>query len=311
MEIGIDNMPYKSKLDKSEFCQLVKQGELNCLHINHEKFFAEICLQGAQLTKFTPTNKPDLIWLSSTAEYNIAQGLRGGIPICWPWFGSMAKNPANIQQQVSNNIFDYETSAHGFVRTLEWSLTEYTESKLGVELTLTIQQSAETLKIWPFEFNLTCRFILTDTLEIRLETTNLSAQVMHFSQALHSYFPTSNIHNTKIIGAKQQNYIDALDDWKIKKQDLSLLIAEEVDRIYFGKSNYKILTAKQTIGIKSNSNSSVIWNPWIDKSKRLSQFSHDDYKTMLCIESANVLEDSVSLATKGTHTLTLKVNGKV
>jgi glucose-6-phosphate 1-epimerase len=311
VETGINHMPYESKLDKSEFCQLVKQGELSCLHINHEKFFAEICLQGAQLTKFIPTNKPELIWLSSTAEYNVAQGLRGGIPICWPWFGSLAKNPANIQQQVSNSRFNYETSAHGFVRTLEWSLTEYSESKQGAELVLTIQQSAETLKIWPFEFNLSCRFILTDTLEIRLETTNLSDKVMHFSQALHSYFPTSDIHKTKIMGAEQQHYIDALDDWKIKKQDLPLLIEKEVDRIYLGKGNYKILTAKQTINVKSNSNSSVIWNPWIDKSKRLGQFSHEDYKTMLCIESANVLEDSVSLAPKGTHTLTLKVNGDI
>ncbi|MFT6154327.1 MAG: glucose-6-phosphate 1-epimerase [Bermanella sp.] len=301
-------MSVESKLDNSVFCKLVKQDELYCLHINHPKFFAEICLQGAQLTQFVPVNKAKLIWLSSTAEYKIAQGLRGGIPVCWPWFGSMAKNPDIIKKQILGNSFDYETSAHGFVRTLDWSLSGYTESAQGVELALTIQQSTETLKIWPFKFNLNCRFILGNNLEVVLETKNLSNKIMHFAQALHTYLPISDILNTKIIGAEDQSYIDALDDWKVKKQNQSILIKEEVDRIYFGKADYKILTPQQTIRIESDSKSSVIWNPWIEKSKRLTQFSHDDYKTMLCIESANVLDDSVSLAPQDTHILTLKVN---
>ena len=299
-----------SAIAKSVFCKLVNQGELPCLHIKHPKFFAEICLQGAQLTKFTPSNKPDVIWLSSTSEYNIGQGLRGGIPICWPWFGSLAKNNDAITDQVSENTCDYDSLAHGFVRRLEWSLSEYTENAHGIELALSIQHSAETLKIWPFEFNLTCRFILTDKLEVKLETTNLSDRTMNFSQALHTYFPTKNIHKTKILGAEGQNYVDALDDWKVKKQNHSISIKEEVDRIYYGEANYRILTPQQIITLKSNSNSSVIWNPWINKSKRLSQYGPNDYENMLCIESANVLNDSVNLASQQTHTLELKISGE-
>jgi glucose-6-phosphate 1-epimerase len=294
-------------LDKSVFCKRVKQDELTCLHIHHPKFFAEICLQGAQLTQFIPRGESPLIWLSPSAKYNKGQGLRGGIPICWPWFGSLAKNPEAIQMQATNPSIDYEKKAHGFVRTLDWSLSHYAESAHGVELSMTIGHSADTLKIWPFEFSLTCHFILSSHLEVTLETHNLSEQTMHFSQALHTYFPTNDIYNTRILGAEKQDYIDALDKWAIKKQDNAINIKQEVDRIYFGKADYRILSAQETIRVESNSNSSVIWNPWIDKSKRLSQFSDTDYLSMLCIESANAAQDSVELQAKDTHSLTVKM----
>jgi glucose-6-phosphate 1-epimerase len=280
-------------LDKSVFCKLVKLDELTCLHIHHPKFFAEICLQGAQLTQFIPTGESPLIWLSPSAEYNKGQGVRGGIPICWPWFGSLAGNPEGIQKQACNPSIDYEKIAHGFVRTQDWSLSHYAESAHGVELSMTIEHSAETLKIWPFEFSLTCHFILSDHLEVTLETSNLSEQTMHFSQALHSYFPTTDIHDTRILGAEKQDYIDALDNWAIKNQANAISIRQEVDRIYFGKGDYRILSPQKTIRVESNSNSSVIWNPWINKSKRLSQFNDNDYQSMLCFESSNAAQDSV------------------
>jgi glucose-6-phosphate 1-epimerase len=294
-------------LNSSVFCKIVHQGQLPCLHITHPKFFAEICLQGAQLTRFSPTQGPDLIWLSQSADYIKGQGLRGGIPICWPWFGSLAKNPTCIKNQVEAETFNYETLAHGFVRKLDWQLTAYAESVHGVELSLTIKHSEESLKIWPFEFSLTCHFILSDDIEIQLETTNLSKQDMHFSQALHSYFPTDNIHKTRILGTEQQRYVDTLDNWCVKTQQQPVSVKEEVDRIYFGKANYTILMPRDVITVSSNSSSTVIWNPWINKSKRLSQFGPNDYESMLCIESANVLDDSVSLASDASHTLSLTI----
>lgn len=291
-------------LEKSVFCKLEVIEQLPCLRIQHPKFFAEICLQGAQLTQFIPTGKSPLIWLSPTARYQKQQGLRGGIPICWPWFGALEKNPDTIKRQTEPNHL-----AHGFVRTMDWHLTEYNENVHQVNLTLSVSHSADSLKIWPFEFQLNCHFSLSKSLSMKLETKNLSNQSMYFSQALHSYFPTSDIDRTRILGAEKQTYIDALDKWKQKQQQTVIAIKEEVDRLYFGHSDYQILTPTQSIRVRSDSKSSVIWNPWINKSKRLSQFSQNDYRSMLCIESANVLHDSVCLPAKQSHILSLDISG--
>lgn len=290
-------------LENSVFCKLIVTDQLPCLHIQHPKFFAEICLQGAQLTQFIPAGKNPLIWLSPTAQYHKHQGLRGGIPICWPWFGALEKNPDSIKQQIQSSDL-----AHGFVRTMDWHLTQYSESAHQVDLTLSLKHSADTLKIWPFEFQLNCHFSLSKDLSLKLETQNLSKQPMHFSQALHSYFPINDINRTRILGAEKQIYVDALDQWNEKQQQSVIAIKEEVDRLYFGKSDYQILTPTQLIRVCSNSKSSVIWNPWVNKSKRLSQFSPVDYQSMLCIESANVLHDSVCLPAKQNHTLSLNIS---
>lgn len=290
-------------LDKSVFCETKVVNDLTCLHIHHPKFFAEICLQGAQLTQFKPANTPPLIWLSPTAEYNTGQGIRGGIPICWPWFGALNKNPDAIKNQTNESDI-----AHGFVRTLEWTLNTYSESAHQVELSLLITHNSETLKIWPFEFELECHFVLGDSLSVELETRNLSKQKMAFSQALHSYLPTEDIHKTQIHGATNQHYIDSLDNWSLKRQKNNIRITQEVDRIYYGESNYKVISPNQMLSIISNTHSSVIWNPWINKSKRLSQFSAKDYMSMLCIESANALDDHVVLSPNCKHRLKLKLS---
>lgn len=290
-------------LDKSVFCKVVTQQELPCLQIQHPKFFAEICLQGAQLTQFVPANQSPYIWLSPKAEYLKGQGLRGGIPICWPWFGALDKNPENIKNQIKPNNL-----AHGFVRTMDWQLTQYQESAHEVNLVLSIGHNESTLKIWPFKFELSCHFKLSSCLEMELKTTNLDSSNMYFSQALHSYFPTNDIHQTRILGAEQQTYVDALDKWKKKKQATAISISEEVDRIYFGHSEYKILTPSHLTSVNSNSQSSVIWNPWIKKSRCLSQFPENAYQSMLCIESANALDDAVCLTPSTSHSLKLNIS---
>lgn len=290
-------------LNKSAFCKIVTQDQLACLHINHPIFFAEICFQGAQLTQFVPKNESAFIWLSPESKYKKQQGLRGGIPICWPWFGALEKNPSAIKNQTKKTDV-----AHGFVRTLDWKLTDINESAHGVEIIMTISHDAQTLDIWPFEFDLQCHFKLSKDLEMSLTTVNRSNKTMNYSQALHSYFPTNDIQRTKILGSENQLYIDALDDWSQKRQKGTIGISEETDRIYFGKSEYNILTPNHLTRVVSNSQSSVIWNPWVEKSKRLSQFPENGFESMLCIESANVLDDHVSLAPSNSHTLTVNIS---
>lgn len=291
------------------FCTPIKIDELNALKIEHPRFSATLLLQGAQLIEFSPSddklpsnpNVNNLIWLSDTAEFKKGQSVRGGIPICWPWFGDINKNPECIKQQVGNSN---SLPAHGFVRNLEWCIANIEENCQFVIIDLDISSTQETLKIWPFSFNLRARFKFSQQLEVELITTNMSDGDMHFSQALHTYLPTTDIHTTYIHHTDRARYIDALDNWQMKEEVGRISFKQETDRLYFFKTtnnDYELRVEtpdRQLLLYNENTTSAVIWNPWIEKSLRLSQFDAEDYKTMFCIETASVLEDAKQVASQ-------------
>ena len=292
-----------SVIAQSAFCSTVVIDELECVQIRHPRFFAEVCLQGSQLTRFDHHSLGEFVWLSASAEYKLGQGLRGGVPICWPWFGVLEKNPAGISQSVLS-----KKNAHGFARTQIWQLDDIKESAHGVTLELALKQNNETLAIWPFAFELRCRFHFSDALKIELITHNTGNDTFSFSQALHTYLGVDAISQTRIMGAHKHHYVDALDQWKSKTQHGPVIISEEVDRIYLGEIEYSLNDGKHDIALTSNSASSVVWNPWINKSKTLSQFPHDAYKTMLCIENGNILNDIVKLKKNQRHVLNMTLS---
>ena len=292
-------------LTNSAFCREVLVGELACIEIKHPKFNAQLCLQGAQLTQFESHKLGALLWLSPEAQFKKHQSVRGGIPICWPWFGGVAFNPHTVKKHIPEN-----EGAHGFARTQNWQLSYLNESAHEVCLGLTLTHNKHTLAIWPFEFELTYHLKLSHHISVKLECKNLSTQEMNFSQALHTYLPTQDINQTIIQGAHNSQYVDALNNWQTKVQSGNIKIQEEVDRIYVGPKFYRVISANQHITVNSNSQSSIVWNPWVNKSRRLSHFPANGYQSMLCIESANVLDDYVSIPVGETsQALTLEING--
>ena len=296
------------------YCENITLDELAAIRVKHPKFNATVLLQGAQLIEFSPANNNfnNLLWLSECAEYKKQQSVRGGIPICWPWFGDLNKNPTAIKQQVPTPQL---AKAHGFARNLVWQLGNINENNDRVQIEFELSHTPETQALWPFTFNLVARFTFSDTLTVELITTNLDHKEMVISQAMHTYFPTTDIAETIISPSDSCEvvYIDALDNWEEKKQIGAIKFTQETDRLYFfttteAAKNYelKIKTpTQQLLMTNQHTNSAVIWNPWIEKSLRLSQFNAHDYKTMFCIETANVLHDSISLESNQQHTLKL------
>lgn len=277
------------------FCSLVRIDELDAIKINHPLFTATLLIQGAQLIEFSPSDtSKNLLWLSKLSKFKKGKSIRGGIPICWPWFGDINKNPASIQSQYHDKD---SLPAHGFARNQVWSVVSIIESCHSVDIELKLTSNPDTLKIWPYEFDLRAHFSFSTHLEMQLTTTNLSVNQMHFSQALHTYLPTTNINETYIHNTHSSHYIDALDNWKEKIQIGRIGFTEETDRLYYFKPDNREYDLRvetpsyQLIMNNINTQSAVIWNPWISKSLLLSQFSPDDYKTMFCIETANVLDD--------------------
>ena len=289
-------------LQKSVFTQQVQYGELDCIQVRHPFFSADLLLQGAHLLSFKPNDKNDWLWLSETAEFRKGVSVRGGIPVCWPWFGNPDRNPDKVQEFI---LDPHSAPAHGIARAVDWQLTAVNESSDAVELTLELPEVDS--QVW--SGGATAKIVFTFTksgLTVNLITL-AGDQAVSFSQALHTYFPTSDISATRVQGFHGFAYVDALDDWSEKQQRGDIHFSEETDRIYTAGPLQTLVTPEQTLELNCNSASAVVWNPWVEKSKRLSQFPHDAWQRMFCVESANALHDYVTLQPNESHSLTLSL----
>lgn len=284
--------------------------ELLAVQVNNAQASATVFLQGAQLTHYQRHGEAPVIWCSEHCDYRQGQSLRGGIPVCWPWFGDIDRNPAAVQQQLAG--IDSSVPAHGLVRNRDWQLTaidviDNDHTEILFELTL----AADEIPLWPYACHLQLRLTIGAQLSVQFTVSNHSPATLHYCSALHSYFAVSAINQVTVQGIDNMPYIDCLDNWQQHQQTGPLRIDQEIDRLYStGGQPITLHDAGQrelTISTEG-SNSSVIWNPWIDKSTRLGQFAQSDYQHMLCIETANALEDCVQLAPGQTHSLQLTIH---
>lgn len=285
------------------FTHASRRGELEGIDVNHPQFKAYVLLQGAQLLEYS-LNDESWIWLSEDAEYTIGTSVRGGIPVCWPWFGNANKNPSEIQAFIGDN-----PPAHGFARSQNWILKRVDESNDTVILVLSLDVTPSPL--WNGAATLELKITLsTQGLELSL-TTIVGDQPIAISQALHTYFPTDNIHQTRISGYDGLIYTDALDNWESKCQDGDIVFTGETDRIYQSIEQGPVVqylhTPSLQLALESTTASAVIWNPWVEKSERLNQFANDAWQRMFCVETANVLDDFADLQPRECFTLTMKL----
>lgn len=262
---------------------------LDYVEVNTALCQARIFLQGAQIDYFQPVGKPPLLWVSSADDYQPGNGIRGGVPICWPWFGMSSE--ANFPQ-------------HGFARTRIWALESVEMRNQLVDLRFSLKISEQDKIYWPHNTEVSVLFTLGDTLSISLVNTNLGDETVTLTQALHTYFPIEDIHQLKASGFSGSKYIEFAEGPYPQTTD-EVRFDRETDRVYTDLGPVQLLhTPQGTIEVsRENSQSAVLWNPWIEKSQRLGRFNPEDYLTMVCLEAANVLEDKVVLASGETHSL--------
>jgi len=291
---------------KQPSIQCIQIGDLPALQINNQLASAVVLLQGGQLIQFQAHGEAPLLWENPDAQFQRGKAVRTGIPICWPWFGDLNCNPQTVQ----NEFQKLPTQpAHGFARTGTWGLYDYNMHEAGTTLRLRLLDT-------PCPLHLSLEVEIGKKLSLRLITHNPSQNSVHFSQALHSYFPTQNISATSIHGLDNCEYLDAMDGWQKKHQTGPITFYEETDRVYLGsEGDLKIMRGNRQKGESQNtliessgSASCVVWNPWKEKAARLSQFSPEAYQSMLCVETANAASDSIKLAKGATHTLSLSLS---
>ena len=236
---------------------------LDYVEVNTALCQARIFLQGAQIDYFQSVGKPPLLWVSSADDYQPGNGIRGGVPVCWPWFGMSSE--ANFPQ-------------HGFARTRIWALESVEMRNQLVDLRFSLKISEQDKIYWPHNTEVSVLFTLGDTLSISLVNTNLGDETVTLTQALHSYFPIEDIHQLKASGFSGSKYIEFAQGPYPQNTD-EVLFDRETDRVYTDLGPAQLLhTPQGTIEVsRENSQSAVLWNPWIEKSQRLGRFNPEDY----------------------------------
>ncbi len=249
---------------------------------------AKIALQGAHIFEYK-RGVEDLIWLSEASDFEEGKAIRGGVPLCWPRFGSIDKT----------------LPQHGFART---EMFEFVSSKeideKTTETVFRLSENENTLSIWNQKFILELKVVVSDKLTMELTSTNTDEKSYMITQALHSYLPVSHISHALVKGLDTKPYVDAVDG-KTKLQRGDIVFNSEVNRVYQDVKDEVLLVDKnRNIRVKnSGSNSVVVWNPAKENCKKMSAFNHDSYETFVCIESSNAFDDFITLEPNTSHTL--------
>jgi glucose-6-phosphate 1-epimerase len=261
--------------------------------LTHGDFQALVALHGAQVLNWTQGGD-GLLWLSPVARIRDGKGIRGGIPVCWPWF---ADHPT-----------DASKPAHGFVRHRAWSVTSTHATADGVSITLATTTTDADQALWPHSAEALVTVTLGEALTVALKTRNTGTDPFPLTEALHTYFRVSDISNVSVMGLEGLVYLDKLEGFATKQQPGPIRFAGEVDRIYIGKTSPITIFdngPNRRIVIESaGSSSAVVWNPWTAKTARLGDMgSPDAFRQMLCVETANAGDDIVTLGPGETHAL--------
>ncbi|WP_342623719.1 D-hexose-6-phosphate mutarotase [Pseudomonas alkylphenolica] len=284
-----------------------QHGELNCWRITSDTAELLVAQQGAQVLSYQRIGEPPLLWLSEQAIFKQGKSVRAGVPVCWPWFGNLKRNPAAVQAMYHGA----DALAHGLVRGRDWQLLGIESSGDSVRAEFTLPQTQGDLPGWPHNVELKLSIVMGEQLAITLTSYNLDNVPVTISQALHSYFAVSDVREVQVEGVDGLGYIETLADWEQRAQQGHLGFAGETDRIYLqAPEQLSIVDPNWNRRIRlssSGSRSAVIWNPWIARAAELPDMADDGWQRMLCIETANVWDDVVTLAPGATHSLSVSI----
>ncbi len=256
--------------------------------IDHPTCSARVALHGAQVISWRPADEDEVLYLSPDAVFEEGKAIRGGLPICWPWFNAHPTNP--------------EMPSHGIVRTRFWNFVAASESDEGVTLQFEMVEG-----IW----SAVVTFKIGEALEVILETRNPNEIPIVVSGALHPYFAVSDIEQVRVVHLDGADYLDTVGTPTQRKQKGALNFSGEVDSIYDSSSNVLLvddLSGRALLIEKTGSPSTVVWNPWIEKSAALKDLPNDGYQKFCCIEAAIANDKAVIVMPGSIYVLSIRIS---
>lgn len=251
----------------------------------------EIYLHGAHVTSWRPVGAEEVFFVSSQSRWEDGKAIRGGVPVCFPWFGDKADDP--------------QAPAHGFVRTKSWQLDSIVDTGAAVAVAMSTASDESTKQWWPADFFLVLRASFGPELVLELTLRNTGDSTLRFEEALHCYHNVRDVRTARVSGLDEVHYFDKTDGYREKIQQGAVVISAETDRVYLHTPTPVELldaTLRRRIVIeKEDSLTTVIWNPWTEKAKKMSDLAVDEWTRMLCIETSNVLDYAVEVGPGEQH----------
>jgi glucose-6-phosphate 1-epimerase len=266
-------------------------GGLPKVRVTSARAAGEIYLLGANVTSWKPEGREEMFLVSSQSRWKEGSAIRGGVPICFPWFGAKADDP--------------KAPAHGFVRTRTWELESIAQAGDAVVVSMFIESNEATRRWWPGDFHLVYRVTFASELSLELEVTNTGGNSFRFEEALHAYYRVGNVEMARVRGLDAVRYFDKTESNREKTQQGEIAITSETDRVYLNTIGaielHDPILRREIRVTKENSRTTVVWNPWIEKAHALSDFADDEWRRMICIETSNVSDYSVALVPGQQH----------
>jgi glucose-6-phosphate 1-epimerase len=268
-------------------------GGLPCARVRGARADAEIYLHGGHVTRWQPHGAEPVIFLSRRAMYAAGKAIRGGVPLVFPWFGPHPTDP--------------QRPMHGFARTRPWRLLTTAPGPGGATvIELALEDDEATRALWPSAFSLRYRVAVGATLTLALEVVNTSTSPFTLETALHTYLAVGDVEAVSIHGLEAARYIDKTDGMARKRQGADALrLSDETDRIFVGTRERCVVDdpalRRRLVIDKAGSATTVVWNPWATKAASIADLEPDDWRRMVCVETANAADDALSLAPGARH----------
>ncbi len=274
---------------------------LQYLEVDNEFATAKIALQGGHVMTWQPKRESHpVLWLSNKARFMKGRSIRGGVPICWPWFGAHPTDSA--------------LCPHGFARVIPWRLIDIDTAYNGdTRIALEMEQTDEAKRQLSYPYRLNMLITIGRRLKIDLSTTNNSDHPFVIGEAFHTYLSVSDVEHIRITGLQECVYADKLQNYQRQVENGVLRFNGEFDRVFLNHSDDCVIHDdgyNRLISVsKSGSDTTVVWTPWEEKAHEIGDMGDgDEWRKMICVESTNAMESAVVINPNRTHVITVEYN---
>ncbi len=274
------------------------RGGLAMVRVTAEGSIADVYLHGAQVTSWQPAGGEEVIFLSEQSLFEDGKAIRGGIPICFPWFRAKEDDP--------------KAPSHGVVRTRAWELSAVERAEGKVQLVFALESDDATRRWWPQDFRIEHRILIGTELALELTVTNRGDSPMRFAEALHTYYRVADAEQVLVRGLDGVTYLDNMDGNREKVQAGVVRFSGPTDSAYMATAGAVELIdpplGRSILLEKSSSASTVVWNPWAENAKKLTDLGDEEWKQMACVEASNILREQVELAPGAIHSMSATIS---
>jgi len=268
------------------------------IHVDQPQATATLCLQGGQILEWHPRSQhAPVLWRTELKEFAKDRPIRAGVPICWPWFGPHPRLKT--------------APSHGYARVSSWELNEISKAPNGeTVIGMTMREAPASFEHHALSAALSIRISIGETLSISLSTTNTDTQATTITEALHAYFYVSDIRQVSIQGFNGCEYVDLIDHNLVKSQSGPVTFSGETGRVYVNTQKDCLIVDRELgraiMVEKFESQTTVVWNPWAVTASTMDDLGPTGWQTMVCVESANALNNAVMLGAGEAHTISVK-----